>query len=380
MGFSKKNFDRELRGDKQLKKLLNERRKLKQELFKRKLTEKVNMKTLVSVTGVSTIALIGVLYGLGGLNSMDPGEVGLKTKQFGDNRGMQKETLGNGEGGTYWVDPIMYDVVVYNMRCRQYPMEDMRVETGDGQPVEVDVSFEICLDATKIPDLHRTVGPTWYDSIVFPRAREAIREATSAQKSSKIYKSEGRKAVRDQIQETIAPGLAKQGIILDTNLRNLKFLNPAYVQTLEQKSIAAEKEEINARLAKAAIEEANRLENEADGKKREAIKIAEAKKAQAILAAEAEMERLKLEGEGLKLKKEAEADGILAVAKAEAEGTRLQVQAYGGGQYYASVQWAQNLGPNVKVWGVPTGAEGTNSFMDLNGMFHGAITGHSLSK
>jgi hypothetical protein len=42
-----------------------------------------------------------------------------------------------------------------------------------------------------------------------------------------------------------------------------------------------------------------------------------------------------------------------------------------GGARIVEIEWAQNLGPNVKVYGFPTGAQGTNSFMDVNGFFKG---------
>jgi hypothetical protein len=62
------------------------------------------------------------------------------------------------------------------------------------------------------------------------------------------------------------------------------------------------------------------------------------------------------------------------------EGTRLQVQAYGDGKTYASVKWAENLAPKLKVWGVPTGSPGTGTMVDLNGMLKGAFTGTPAGK
>jgi len=318
---------------------------------------------------IATAVSLVTLYGLSGLNTLDPGEVGLITKQFGNNRGMQEETLGSGQGGTYWVDPFYYDVDIYDMKFKQYPMLDVRVETKDGQPVELDVSFEIGLAAKQIPTLHQSVGPDWFNQIVYPAARAAIRDASSAQKSSKIYTSEGRKAVRDAIQIELEDKLENKGIKIDTNVRNLSFLNEMFVKKLEQKSIAAEQEVIERRLAVAAIETAKKMENLAEGEKQKRIKAAEAKKAE-----------MQLEGEGSRLQKEEEAKGLLAMAQAKAEGTRLQVQAYGSGETYASVKWAESIGPDFKIYGVPTGAPGTSSIMDLNGVLNKALSGHKLMK
>jgi hypothetical protein len=46
-----------------------------------------------------------------------------------------------------------------------------------------------------------------------------------------------------------------------------------------------------------------------------------------------------------------------------------------GGSELVSIEWAKQLGPNVKVYAFPTGAPGTSSIMDLNGIMQGALTG-----
>jgi hypothetical protein len=109
----------------------------------------------------------------------------------------------------------------------------------------------------------------------------------------------------------------------------------------------------------------------AEADKAEKRLFGEGQKLKRIAEAEANREELKLEGEGQRLKQEEEAKGILAIAKAKAEGTRLQVNAYGSGATYASVKWAESIGPDFKVYGVPVGAEGTTTIMDLAGKLSG---------
>ena len=46
-----------------------------------------------------------------------------------------------------------------------------------------------------------------------------------------------------------------------------------------------------------------------------------------------------------------------------------------GGDKIVALKWAETLGPNVKVYGIPTGAPGTASMMDLNGILSGAFKG-----
>ena len=222
--------------------------------------------------------------------------------------------------------------------------------------------ISICLQDNKVPQLHETVGPNWYSQIVYPKARTAVRNATSAIVSDLVYTSEGRIAIRDAIEKDLRH-FEEQGILIDTNVRNLEFKNPKFIAKLEAKASAAQNEEIERRLALGAQQEAIKVANIAEGAKQKRIKEAEATR-----------EELRLKGEGNRLRLEEEAKGILAVAKSKAEGTRLQVLAYGSGKTYASVKWAESIGPKFQVYGVPVGAEGTTTIMDIAGTLSGMGT------
>lgn len=301
----------------------------------------------------------GALFGMAGLTTINPGEVGILVKMLGTDRGMQEETL---DTGWRWVNPFTYDVEVYDVRFSQYDMAQTTAETLDGQPVVLDLSFEIGLRDAAVPQLHETIGTNWYREVVYPRARTAVRNATSAQLSENIYTNAGRMAIRDAVSEDLKD-LDTRGILITVNVRNLQFKNPAYVAKLEQKAAATQDEEIQTRQALAAVQEAIKVENVAEGQKQKRIKEAEA----------AAQEQL-LQGQGLKDRKLQEAEGILAIAQAQAEGTRLQVLAYGSGDTYASVKWAESIGPKFQVYGVPVGAQGTTTIMDIAGTLSGMGT------
>lgn len=322
---------------------------------------------MVSGVALTGLLAVGTLFGLAGLTKINPGEVGILVKLIGSDRGMQEETL---DTGFRWVNPFTYDVEVYDVRFKQYEMYDTAAETKDGQPVILDLSYEIGLQDAAVPQLHETVGHDWYEQVFYPRARTAVRNATSAQLSEEIYTSEGRQRIRDAVAVDLEP-LRGQGLNYTVNVRSLQFKNPQFVAKLEAKAAADQDEEIQRREAKAAEQQAIKVANVAEGQKQVEIKKAEANNAKRILEAEAHKEELRLQGEGQRLQQEEQAKGILAIAKAKAEGTRLQVLAYGSGETYASVKWAENVGPNIKVYGVPTGAEGTNSIMDLTGALSG---------
>ncbi len=304
-----------------------------------------------------------MVYGVAGCTHIAPGEVGILMKNLGSDTGMQKEVL---TMGTHWVDPTLYDVTIYDTRLQQYQLEDTDASSQDGQPIQVDVSLEIGLDDAQVPFLHSKVGRNWFEQIVKPSAISALRQATASIVSDSVYTGVGRVNIEKAAEQVLKEKYEAFGIRLNFNVRDVQFQNKAFVQTLEKKAAASQQEIIETRLALAAIQEAVKISNTAEGAKQKKIK-----------EAEASMEESRLQGQGLRLRKEEEAKGIFAIAKAEADGTRLRREALSGagGSELVSIEWAKNLGPNVKVYAVPTGAPGTTSLMDLNGIMQGALTG-----
>ena len=321
--------------------------------------------TISLIAGVAAIS-IGLIYGAAGITDIAPGEVGLEIKMIGSDRGIKKETLNT---GTRWIEPFTIDVVTYDTRKKQHTVTDMNASTQDGQPIQVDISLEVGLNDKNVPYLHENVGRNYFNQIVYPALRSEVRNATSQLKSSLVYTGKGRQHIQEAVLKTLSTKFATYGIDIDVNLRDITFTNADFVGALEEKAVATEREVIKKREAAAAEQEAIRVANIAEGIKQQDIKRAEAKSRAAAL-----------EGIGLRKKLEQEAKGNLAIAKAKAEGTRLQVQAYGSGKTYASVKWAENLAPKLKVYGIPTGAAGTTSLMDLNGMLQGKLTGMATGK
>ena len=310
-----------------------------------------------NIAGIA-LAAIGALYALAGYENVELNESGIKVVMLGEGSGTTHEMT----PGMQWIEPIANDVFIYDTRSEQYSIEGVGSETNDGQPVVADVSFEIRLLGSKIGELHKTIGRDWYEEVVYPAARKFIRMNTSAVSSDEIYTGKGKRLVSNGIQKDL-DYLKERGIAITVNLRRVQFTNADFIQSLEDKAIAAQKEEINRREAAAAEQEAIRIANVAEGQKQKTIK-----------EAEANAEQSKLEGIGLRDKNIEEAKGILAIGRAKAESTRLMVNAYGAGSTYASVKWAESIGDKFQVFGVPTGAPGTTSFMDMNGMLKGAFS------
>lgn len=309
------------------------------------------MKMKLISGAVAVISILILFVGFSGLTSIEPGEVGVLVKNWGGNRGMQPNTLNT---GMHWVNPWVYDAIVYDTRIRQYPLEDVQAQTGDGQPIDLDLTINVGLVDKNVPILHERIGPSYYERIILPVVDASIKNRTATQLSDRVYTGAGRLAIQEGIEEDLRTALQEYGISASVNLQDVRFQNPEFVRILEQKAGAAQQEEINRRNAIAAEQEAIRVENVARGQRLKTIQEAEAEK-----------ERLRLIGEGNQLRDEATARGNLALASAEAEGLRLKNEALSGrgAQYIASMEWARYMGPNVKVYGAPVGAPGTNTYI-----------------
>lgn len=330
----------------------------------------MKMSKAISLGALALTLVILMGLGLGGITNVDPGWVGLQVQMVGTKaeRGMKDETL---DTGLQWINPIKFDVPQYDTRSTQYVVEDMDAQTKDGQPILVDLSMEISLIDSAVPVLHETIGKNYYEQVVYPLFRAVTRNSLATEKSDAIYTGEARERIQTRINDILNTSLNPRGIRIGINFRDLDFTNKQFVKTLEQKATAAQQEEIERRFALAAEQAAVKVANIAEGAKQKVIK-----------EAEADAERLRLNGLGQRQQKEELAKGILAVGQAEAEVIRLRNDAMDGpgGDKIVAMAWAENLGPNVKVYGFPTGAAGTTSLMDLNGIMQGALKGTVMPK
>ena len=316
---------------------------------------------LAKLTGAALLLFIFFTYWMSGFNQVEPGEVAIKIQQFGEEKGVKDDYL---DVGTHWVEPFWFDVENYDTKAVQYPLE-VQASTKDGQPVSIHATFEISLQHDMVKVLHSTIGRDYYNRVVEPAARASIRDALPTQMSDTVYTDEGRAFIQAAILSDLAEKRVEaRGILVSVNLQEIRFLNDAFVNVLEEKARAAQQATIQERLAEAAEQEAIKVANIAEGEKQKRIKVAEAKR-----------EEMRLEGEGSRLQKEEEAAGLLAMVTAEAEGVKLRRLALSGpgGAEVVSIAWAENLGPNVKVYGFPTGAPGTTSIIDVNSVLQGAL-------
>jgi len=300
-----------------------------------------------------TMLLIMLLGCCTGCADINPGEVGIYVKMLGWNKGVHKEPL---KVGTQVYNPISADIIVYDSRAKEYDFTGenlIEFQTLDGQNGKAEWTFVISLDQLRVFELHQEVGPGYYTKVVLPTLRSLPRIEMGRYGAEKLYTGEVKEKVQKNTVDALNKDLyEKYGIHADgAYLKKVAFA-PDFTSKLEDKAKAFQDIEINKRRAEAEEQEAKRKENVALGAKLAAIQEANGQKVSNILRAD-----------GDKQSKELIAKGNLAIALAEAQGIKARREALSGlgGPELVSIEWARNIGPNIKVGLLPTGSPGTVS-------------------
>ncbi len=151
--------------------------------------------------------------------------------------------------GTNLLIPGLQKSVAYDTRVLTYtmaatyaegePKGDDAIETltKDGQIVKMDLSVRFHIDPTRLPNLHREIGPDYINKVVRPEVRNQIRLAVSAYPVTEVY-TEKRSEIQNQTQSNIKKKFQASYLILDEILiRNIRF-SPEFEKAIEQKQIA----------------------------------------------------------------------------------------------------------------------------------------------
>jgi prohibitin 2 len=202
-------------------------------------------------------------------------------------RGVLEESLPT---GLHLKIPFWQKTTIMDTRLQTYTMSIAQGEgeirgndaiealTKDGQKVNVDVTIQFYLPATKAATVYNTVGLDYVGKIVRPSARSVIRNVVTASNSKELFQIETREKSEAAMVTGMTEKLERKNLILDdVLLRNIKF-SEIYLQSIEEKQVAEQK------IQKARFE-------------KEEAEILKDKK---IIEAQAEAEAIRLKGESLK--------------------------------------------------------------------------------
>lgn len=306
-----------------------------------------------------------------GCAEVSPQEGGVRTTMLGVEKGFgQGQWLQQGikakalSPGLYLSIPHLTVVDKYPVKELRYHMfkdaeggrDDIAFKTKDGQTAFIDVTIRYRLLFDKIPEIHRNYGRDYVENIIRPTVRSLVNNRLGEYSAEQIYDGRTRQQVASQIRDLMNEGIdgnrgtVEIGLeIMEVLFRRFEFTQE-YQDAIEQKRIAAEQH-------LAALEWAKKRQAEARGEKLATIE-----------EAEGQAEKIRKEAEADLYARLKEAEGLREVGLAEAEARKAMTEAVGGGDVLVRLEFAKNLAPDLKVWGVPTGAE-SSSILDLSGVF-----------
>jgi regulator of protease activity HflC (stomatin/prohibitin superfamily) len=196
---------------------------------------------LIKIAGV-IIMVIGVL--IGSIVQIDAGQVGVK-KLFGK---VQNDVL---HSGLHMINPLI-EVTSLDIKTQNYTMsgvhdegakasdDAIRVLTGDGLEVTIDLTVLFRLTEADAPRLVKETGENYVDKIVRPITRTKIRDNSVYYDAISLYSTK-RDEFQNRIFKSIEDDFKKRGLFLEQLLvRNITL--PQSVKATIEGKINAEQE------------------------------------------------------------------------------------------------------------------------------------------
>lgn len=186
------------------------------------------------MVSVGAIILIAVTFASCGLTTtINSGEAGVKYSIFG---GTDLDFI-YGEGLNVhapWVNVIRYDIRV------QEQLEEMDVLSSNGLNIGMDVSIRWRPLRTTLPQLHTTFGPEYYQKLVQPELRSAMREIVGQFTPEELYSSR-RQELQGLVFDTLTSRVAQQFIEIDAiRIRDINL--PDQIRTAIENKLKEEQE------------------------------------------------------------------------------------------------------------------------------------------
>ncbi len=233
---------------------------------------KVGIACVVTVVGV-------VVCGLSCIRTVPTGHTGIVT------------TFGNVEDYTYeaGVHITAPWITVINMDNRNTKALVPLVSfSSDIQEVSVTYSLNYQIQKENAQDIYRTIGISYYDTVIMPRIQEAVKSVIAKYNAEKML--EMRAELSNEIKEILVAKLDAYNIdVLDASLEDLDF-SDAFTTAVEAKQVAAQKKQ------QAEIEQ-EQAKMEAEYAKSIAETKANADAAVAKIAAQAELDVTKIQAD-----------------------------------------------------------------------------------
>jgi prohibitin 1 len=195
------------------------------------ISPKAPPKRLVVVLVVIAIAAVGLLTAIRQINT---GQIGVVTR-FGRVTGRE---LGE---GLHVVFPFGIDKVSrYDVKV-QKQQDSAEAASKDLQDVDATIALNFRVEAGRVGEIHRTVGPLYNIKLIDPAIQEVFKATTAKFSAQELITN--RAEVKNDALKLIKERLEKYGIVVDDlSIVNFKF-STGFTKAIEEKQIAQQNAE-----------------------------------------------------------------------------------------------------------------------------------------
>lgn len=286
------------------------------------------------LTGAGVVVISGYeLYSHPPFKTLEPSEVGVRTNRLtGDITELHE--------GVAMVVPGLHELRRYSLLDQVYHPEKNTKANGaapfqsvEGLSIGVDVTVRYALDPAKVTIIAKKLPEHLDREIIEPEVQGVIYQAFTHYSVRDIYSAK-RGEIQKEIEDSLKPKLAADGVILKSVTMGQVDLPPEYRRGMENlltEELETEKMKYTLELKDKQIKETE-LEAEADKVKRE--KAAEAAGNEQIIAAKAQEEAMKhvlpFKQKQIEQRQfEAEAEKVARVKTAEGNAEARRIEASG---------------------------------------------------
>lgn len=270
---------------------------------------------------------------------------------------------------TYWLFPNWSkDMYRYSLQPQIFVMNDRknderangrpndayRAHSSDNQTLILDLALQWHYDQGKIIDIHKRykthVGVKGWDQVIEERVirqnlMAAVNTEVTARKAIDVYSGDGfiatQKGIENKLQD-VKGELRSQGIIVESFvIEKILFEDQNYINEINGRQVAQQKEQRAQAEEKAALAVAQRVKAEAQADYEKQVVEARREKEKVVLESQGAAEkqvneataaasRVTIAAKAEQDAAEARAAAIKAIGAAEAEAQRLRMAAYSG--------------------------------------------------
>lgn len=179
----------------------------------------------------AVVILFAIITFFGSFKTVKSGEVGLRIR-FGK---IVNSTLS--EGINFKI-PYIEKIAKVNIKIQKSEIET-ESSTKDLQPIKTKLAINYKVDNKKAPELYRTVGNSYNETILIPAIQESLKAVMSKYTAEETVTI--RNKVSDDCLKEIQSKMKKYGIIIEEfNIIDINF-SEEYSKAIEEKQVAEQR-------------------------------------------------------------------------------------------------------------------------------------------